>query len=75
MTRIELVGTVDEQHRLSLIVPEQIKSGTVKVILEIGDDDEDDWAQGIAHIWARDWNDPREDIYTLEDGAPKNGPG
>jgi hypothetical protein len=30
----------------------------------------DDWAAGIAQIWMPDWNDPREDIYTLEDGSP-----
>jgi len=74
MTRIELVGTVDDQHRLSLLVPAAIKAGTVKVILEIADNDGDDWAQGVAHIWARDWSDPREDIYTLQDGEPENGP-
>ena len=72
MSKIELVGTVDDQHRLSLVVPEQVKAGPVKVILEIADDDEDDWRQGVAQIWARDWSDPREDIYTLEDGEPIN---
>lgn len=70
MSQIELVGTVDDQHRLTLLVPEQIKSGPVKVILEFSDDGEDDWRQGVAQIWARDWSDPREDIYTLEDGEP-----
>ena len=72
MSRIELFGTVDDQHRLSLVVPDQIKAGPVKVILEIADDGVDDWRQGIAEIWARDWSDPREDIYTLEDGEPIN---
>ena len=72
MSQIELIGTVDEQHRLSLIVPAQVKAGRVKVILEVADDGEDDWRQGVAHIWARDWSDPREDIYTLEDGEPIN---
>ena len=71
MTRIELVGTVDEQHQLSALVPAQIKAGPVKVVLEITDDDgEDAWRKGVAEIWARDWSDPREDIYTLEDGEP-----
>ena len=72
--RIELVGTIDEHHRLSLLVPEQIRPRTVKVILEIEDEEEDDWAAGVAHIWARDGIDPREDIYTLEDGEPVHGP-
>lgn len=70
MSRTELVGNVDDQHRLSLVVPEQIKPGTVKVIVEIPEDVEDDWRQGVAHMWARDWSDPREDIYTLTDGEP-----
>ncbi|MBI1830240.1 MAG: hypothetical protein HYR84_02175 [Planctomycetes bacterium] len=72
MTRVEIVGTVDDQHRLSVVVPEQVKAGRVKVILEIDDDGEDDWRMGVAEIWARDWSDPREDIYTLEDGEPIN---
>jgi hypothetical protein len=28
------------------------------------------WAHYVAQMWARDWSDPREDIYTLEDGQP-----
>ena len=70
MSQIELLGTVDEHHRLSLVVPEQVKAGPVKVMLEIADDGQDDWRQGVSQIWARDWSDPREDIYTLEDGEP-----
>jgi hypothetical protein len=72
MSRIEILGTVDDQHRLSLLVPDQVKPGPVKVILEIADDRDDEWSQGVAEIWARDWNDPREDIYTLKDGEPIN---
>jgi hypothetical protein len=26
--------------------------------------------QGIGHEWEAALNDPREDIYTLEDGSP-----
>lgn len=32
------------------------------------EDEECDWLAFINHSWAKDWNDPREDIYTLEDG-------
>ena len=71
MIRIELVGTVDEQHQLSLKVPKQIKPGPIKVVLEIPGE-EDDWAEGVAQAWAGDWSDPREDIYTLQDGDPEN---
>jgi len=69
MTRVEIIGNIDDQHRLSVIVPEQIKAGPVKVILEVADAEDDDWFQGVAAIWAREY-DPREDIYTLQDGAP-----
>ncbi|MBI3822230.1 MAG: hypothetical protein HY289_06065 [Planctomycetes bacterium] len=37
------------------------------------DDEADDWARGVAEIWARDWSDPREDIYTLDDDEPVEG--
>jgi hypothetical protein len=30
----------------------------------------DQWAAAVAEAWANDWNDPREDIYTLEHGKP-----
>jgi hypothetical protein len=73
MRKIELVGTIDEQHRLSLLVPAEIPSGPVKIVLEI-EEEPDDWAAGIACVWERDWSDPREDIYTLEDGVPENAP-
>jgi hypothetical protein len=37
--------------------------------------DEDDagqrWAEWIAHEWADDVSDPREDVYTLADGSPE----
>jgi hypothetical protein len=71
MSRIELLGTVDDQHRLSVIVPDEIKAGPVKVILEVTDEaaEEELWRQGVAAIWTRDY-DPREDIYTLQDGDP-----
>jgi hypothetical protein len=36
----------------------------------------DDWFAWVSSIWARGWRDPREDIYTLEDGTEPetNGP-
>ncbi len=71
MSRIELLGTVDDQHRLILVVPDEIKAGPIKVVLEPADENDDDWFRGVAAIWARDY-DPREDIYTLQDGEPFN---
>ena len=36
---------------------------------------EGDWRALVNQSWAQDWSDPREDIYTLEDGKPSHGPG
>ena len=40
------------------------------------DGEQDDWAQAIGEIWARDWSNPREDIYTSDDGEslPETSP-
>jgi|GEM_PF-3367695 len=32
------------------------------------------WRALINQSWAKDWSDPREDIYTLEDGKPSHEP-
>ena len=41
--------------------------------LDRPDSREDDagaaWMQGVAREWEAELNDPREDIYTLEDGS------
>jgi hypothetical protein len=29
------------------------------------------WAQALASAWDADWSDPREDIYSLQDGEPE----
>jgi hypothetical protein len=71
MERYELEGLIDENHRLSVQVPPHFQAGKVKVILQKDDtESDDDWSRWVAHIWSRDWSDPREDIYTLEDGTP-----
>lgn len=75
MKTIELVGLVNEQHQLALAVPAEVRPGPVKVILEVPADNEeaeatDNWSQAVAQAWAADWSDPREDIYSLEDGKP-----
>jgi hypothetical protein len=72
MSRIELVGTIDEHQMLNLPVPAELRPGPVKVILEVPTE-HDEWAGAIARVWAPDWNDTREDIYTLEDGEPVDG--
>ena len=78
MKTIELMGHVDEQHRLSGSVPAEVAPGPVRVQLVIesqaetnGEDGLDpNWEQAIAADWAQDWLDPREDLYTLADGEP-----
>jgi hypothetical protein len=75
MKAIQMVGHIDDQHRLCLQLPDTIGSGPVKVTLELladSSEEEDDWAAAIAQAWAADWSDPREDIYTLEDGKPED---
>jgi hypothetical protein len=74
MKSIELIGRVDEQHRLCLEVPAQVPPGPVKVTLEVVEEEADDWAAAVSQRWAADWSDPREDIYTLEDGKPEDEP-
>ncbi|MCI0684265.1 MAG: hypothetical protein L0Y71_19315 [Gemmataceae bacterium] len=28
------------------------------------------WMTAVAQAWAADWDDPREDIYSIDDGMP-----
>jgi hypothetical protein len=78
MKMIELIGHVDEQHRLSVDVPSSVPPGPVRVVLELPaeerDEDEGSWAGAVGQAWAAEWSDPREDIYTLEDGKPEDEP-
>jgi hypothetical protein len=75
MRPIELIGHVDDQHRLHVELPAELPPGPVKVLLSSAtkEDEEGNWRALINQAWARDWNDPREDIYTLEDGEPSHG--
>jgi hypothetical protein len=34
----------------------------------------EEWMQFIAYCWRDELNDPRDDIYTLEDGQPEDAP-
>jgi hypothetical protein len=74
MNPIELIGHVDEQGRLHVELPTDVRPGPVKVTLQTAtaEDGEGDWRALINQSWARDWSDPREDIYTLEDGTPSH---
>ena len=35
---------------------------------------DESWASGVGREWAEDWDDPREDMDTLEDGGSVDGP-
>jgi hypothetical protein len=76
MQAIELIGDIDEQHRLQVRVPEGVPAGPVRLIVLLPDEDSGGiaWADGVAKEWAGDWQDPRQDIYTLNDGQPVNAP-
>lgn len=74
MRTIKLTGHVDEQHRLNVEVPADVPPGPVAITLELEPTEEGEssqfWAQAVSAAWATEWSDPREDIYTLEDGKP-----
>jgi hypothetical protein len=74
MKPVELIGHVDEQHRLHVESPPDVQPGPVKITAQPAteDDQEGDWRALINHSWAKDWSDPREDIYTLDDGKPSH---
>jgi hypothetical protein len=66
-------GHVDDDHVLTAKVPNSIPPGPVTVLVaprSQEDDAGDAWMAGIAHEWADDLGDPRQDIYTLADGEP-----
>ena len=76
MKAIELMGDIDEHHRLRAQVPEDLPAGPVRLIVLLPEEDEAGiaWAQGVAKEWADDLGDTRQDIYTLQDGQPINEP-
>ena len=73
MKPIELIGDIDEQHRLHARVPTEIQAGQVRVIVFLPGEDEAGrlWANGVASEWSA-LADPREDIYSLDDDHPVN---
>lgn len=78
MKRIDVIGHVDENHRLSATVPDEVAPGPVRVALVLPNGDAEDdagraWSGAIAREWASELSDPREDIYTMEDGEPADG--
>ncbi|ETX09303.1 hypothetical protein [Candidatus Entotheonella palauensis] len=72
MKAVELIGEIDDQHHLHAQVPENLLPGRVRLIVLLPEEDDAGaaWMQGIGKEWEAELNDPREDIYTLEDGSP-----
>ncbi len=68
MTVLKLKGRIDEQHRLWVVVPENVSPGPVEVMVSVDASDEDDagqnWSAGVAREWVAELSDPREDVYT-----------
>ena len=77
MKAIELVGDIDDQHRLQAQVPKDVPPGQVRLVVLLPDEDEAGaaWTQGVAKAWAAELEDRREDIYSLDDGQPVNAAG
>ncbi len=83
MKALEFAAEVDTHHRLQLVVPD-ILPGPVRVLVLLPEtvqeapgqegEAEADWVRAVAHEWREELADPREDIYTLEDGEPINAP-
>ena len=76
MKAIELVGDIDEQHRLRAEVPAEVPAGPVRLIVLLPDEDDAGiaWAQGVAREWVDELQDPRQDVYTLHDGQAVKAP-
>lgn len=72
MESIQVQGYVNGEHQLSANVPGTIPPGPVTVWVTPIDSEADErgnfWAAGIAHEWAEELADARQDIYTLADG-------
>lgn len=77
MKAVELIGDIDDRHRLKAQVPEDLPVGPVRVIVLVPDEDDRgfEWARGVAKEWADELADSRQDIYTLDDGHPINAAG
>ena len=72
MKAIELVGQIDEQHRLRAEISKDVPAGPVRLILLLPEEDEAgiSWELCVAKEWLADLADTRQDIYTLQDGQP-----
>lgn len=73
MDSIPIHGHVDHQHRLVAEVPSAIPPGpvTVWIVPTVAEDEAGAaWANGVVAAWSDDLDDPRQDIYSPDDGEP-----
>ena len=73
MSTVKITGHVNEQHVLSAQVPDSVPPGPVTILIVPSpplEEAEDDWMVGVAHEWADELSDARQDIYTMDDGEP-----
>ena len=73
MKAIELIGAVDDQHCLTAQAPEDLPPGPVRLLIPTPDPVEEVWMRGIAAEWFTELSDPRQDLYTIDDGQPLDG--
>jgi len=76
MKAIQIVGEIDEQHRLRAEVPKEFPTGSVRVIVLTPEEDEAGlaWGRGVSAEWTEELSDRSQDIYTLDDGQPVDAP-
>jgi hypothetical protein len=73
MNSIRVEGNIDDEHRLSAVVPVSVPAGPVTVWIGAPQEEDDAgaaWMSGIVSEWADDLADARQDIYSLGDGEP-----
>ena len=75
METVVVTGSVNDQHVLSANVPTSLPPGPVTIVVLPSSPEANldrEWIEGVAHEWADELSDPRQDIYTMDDGVSVN---
>lgn len=67
----ERLESLDAIHE---VLDERYSSGETDVAARHNEIEDKSWITGVNQAWAEDWSDPREDIYTINDGESFHGP-
>ncbi len=71
MKIIDVIGNIDAQRHLTADVSDDVSPGPVRIaVLPLEEAAEDRWTRFVAGEWSQELADPRQDLYTLEDGYP-----